>query len=130
MQSLKTQQEMGSAVKQRTVFSGIQPSGDMQLGNYLGAVKGWAERQAQKNNYFCIVDLHAITARQDPEELLHQSRSLAAMLFARRPGPGPVHSFRSEPCPRPRGGVLAAQLRDASGLAGAHDAVQRQGGRP
>ena len=82
MQSLKTQQEMGSAVKQRTVFSGIQPSGDMQLGNYLGAVKGWAERQAQKNNYFCIVDLHAITARQDPEELLHQSRSLAAMLFA------------------------------------------------
>ncbi len=64
------------------VFSGIQPSGSMQLGNYLGAVKGWVEGQGRGINYFCIVDLHAITVRQDPEELREQTRSLAAMLFA------------------------------------------------
>ena len=66
----------------RRVFSGIQPSGDVQLGNYLGAIKGWVERQAEKENFFCIVDLHALTVPQDPEELRHQTRSLAAMLFA------------------------------------------------
>ncbi len=68
--------------QRRRVFSGIQPSGDMQLGNYLGAVRGWVAGQGRGTNYFCIVDLHAITVRQDPEELREQTRSLAAMLFA------------------------------------------------
>ena len=66
----------------RRVLSGIQPSGDQQLGNYLGAIKGWVERQSDKENFFCIVDLHALTALQDPEELRRQTRSLAALLFA------------------------------------------------
>ena len=66
----------------RRVLSGIQPSGDVHLGNYLGAIKGWVDRQAEKENFFCIVDLHAITVPQDPEELRGQTRSLAAMLFA------------------------------------------------
>src|SRR4029453_13940058 len=43
------------------VFSGIQPSGDMHLGNYLGAVRRWVERQAARENYFCLVDLHSLT---------------------------------------------------------------------
>ena len=73
--------EQAAATKRR-VFSGIQPSGDVQLGNYLGAIKGWVQRQAEKENFFCIVDLHALTTPQDPEELRHQTRSLAAMLFA------------------------------------------------
>ena len=66
----------------RTVFSGIQPSGDVHLGNYLGAIKGWAERQAEKENFFCVVDLHAITVPQDPAVLAHQTRSVSAMLLA------------------------------------------------
>ena len=66
----------------RRVFSGIQPSGDVQLGNYIGAIKGWVDRQEEKENYFCIVDLHALTTPQEPDELRHQTRSLAAMLFA------------------------------------------------
>ena len=66
----------------RRVFSGIQPSGDVQLGNYLGAMKGWAARQAEKENFFCIVDLHALTVPQAPDELRDQTRSLAAMLLA------------------------------------------------
>ena len=66
----------------RRVFSGIQPSGSVQLGNYLGAIKGWVQRQSEKENFFCIVDLHAITVPQDPEELRSQTRSLAAILLA------------------------------------------------
>ena len=69
-------------VEKRRVFSGIQPSGEVQLGNYLGAIKGWVERQEEKVNFFCLVDLHAITVYQDPEELRKQTRSLAAVLFA------------------------------------------------
>ena len=73
--------QTATAAKRR-VLSGIQPSGDVQLGNYLGAIKGWVERQSDKENFFCIVDLHALTALQDPDELRQQTRSLAAMLFA------------------------------------------------
>jgi tryptophanyl-tRNA synthetase len=68
--------------KRKVVFSGVQPSGDPQLGNYLGAFKGWVERQEEKINYFCIVDLHALTVAPDPRELRKQTRELAAILFA------------------------------------------------
>ena len=68
--------------ERKRVFSGIQPSGELHLGNYLGAMKGWAERQHEKENFFCIVDLHAITVPQDPEMLRRRTRSVAAMLLA------------------------------------------------
>ncbi len=68
--------------EKNTVFSGVQPSGDPQLGNYLGAFKGWVERQEEKDNYFCVVDLHALTVIPDPIELRKQTRELAAILFA------------------------------------------------
>jgi tryptophanyl-tRNA synthetase len=64
------------------VFSGIQPSGDMHLGNYLGAVKRWVERQAARDNYFCLVDLHSLTVPQEAQHLGRQTRSLAALLLA------------------------------------------------
>ena len=66
----------------KRVFSGIQPSGDLHLGNYLGAIKGWVERQNDKENFFCIVDLHAITVPQEPELLRNRTRTVAAMLIA------------------------------------------------
>ena len=66
----------------KRVFSGIQPSGAVHLGNYLGAIKGWIDRQEQKENFFCIVDLHAITVMQDPKILMEQTRSLSALLLA------------------------------------------------
>ena len=68
--------------EKNTVFSGVQPSGDPQLGNYLGAFKGWVDRQDEKDNYFCVVDLHALTVTPDPIELRKQTRELAAILFA------------------------------------------------
>ena len=82
----QTQTTIAAAVPdtngKRRVFSGIQPSGEVHLGNYLGAIKGWVERQEEKVNFFCLVDMHAITVYQDPTELRNQTRSLAATLFA------------------------------------------------
>jgi tryptophanyl-tRNA synthetase len=72
---------MGVMMKKR-VFSGIQPTGNVHLGNYLGAIKNWAARQDEKTNYFCIVDLHSLTVPQDPDDLRFQTRSLAAILLA------------------------------------------------
>ncbi|MDJ0755307.1 MAG: tryptophan--tRNA ligase [Ardenticatenaceae bacterium] len=68
--------------EKRVVFSGIQPSGDFTLGNYLGAVQNWVRDQAEKINYFCIVDLHTLTVPQDPVQLRERTRSLAAILLA------------------------------------------------
>ncbi|MDP6662953.1 MAG: tryptophan--tRNA ligase [SAR202 cluster bacterium] len=77
-----TEQTSGPNVAQRRVFSGVQPTGDPQLGNYLGAFKGWVDRQDEKENFFCVVDMHAITVDHDPAELVRQTRELAAVLFA------------------------------------------------
>ena len=63
------------------VLSGIQPTGDVHLGNYLGAISRWA-REQQPEHFFCIVDLHAITVPQDPAELHRKSLDLACWLFA------------------------------------------------
>jgi len=65
------------------VFSGIQPSGGLTLGNYLGAIKRFVEMQGQGfETIYCMVDLHAITVWQDPDALRHQTRELAAGYIA------------------------------------------------
>ncbi len=64
------------------VFSGIQPSGNLHLGNYLGALKNWVAMQDEYENYFCIVDLHAITVPQDPKVLRQKVREVAALYLA------------------------------------------------
>ena len=64
------------------IFSGIQPSGIPQLGNYLGAVRNWVALQDSHECLYCVVDLHAITAWQDPKTLAQQTRELAASLLA------------------------------------------------
>ncbi len=66
----------------KRVLSGIQPSGNLHLGNYVGAIRQWVEAQGRRENFICIVDLHAITVYQDPAELAEQTRQLAALLFA------------------------------------------------
>ncbi len=68
-------------VKKR-VFSGIQPTGKLHLGNYLGALRNWKETQAQYDNIFCIVDMHALTVPIDPQELHYSIRQLAALYLA------------------------------------------------
>jgi tryptophanyl-tRNA synthetase len=68
-------------VKKR-VFSGVQPTGNLHLGNYLGAIRNWVATQAEYDNIFCIVDLHALTLPIDPKELYHSIRQLAALYLA------------------------------------------------
>jgi tryptophanyl-tRNA synthetase len=63
------------------VLSGIQPTGDVHLGNYIGAISRWALEQ-QPEHFFCIVDLHAITVPQDPAELRAKTLDLACWLYA------------------------------------------------
>ncbi|MBL4952393.1 tryptophan--tRNA ligase [Neobacillus sp. OS1-32] len=66
----------------KTIFSGIQPSGTITLGNYIGALKQFVELQEDFNCFFCIVDQHAITVPQDPQTLRKNIRSLAALYLA------------------------------------------------
>lgn len=66
----------------QTIFSGIQPSGTITLGNYIGAMKQFVELQDNYNCYFCIVDQHAITVPQDPIQLRKNIKSLAALYIA------------------------------------------------
>ncbi len=66
------------------VFSGMQPTNDLHIGNYLGALKQWVEGQHERENVFCVVDLHALTIPEaiDPAELRARSRAVAAMYLA------------------------------------------------
>ena len=64
------------------IFSGIKPSGSVHLGNLLGALKNWAALQNENESVYCVVDLHALTLPQNPEELRASTLSLAQMLIA------------------------------------------------
>jgi tryptophanyl-tRNA synthetase len=66
----------------KRVFSGIQPTGNIHIGNYLAAIRHWAASQTEFDNVFCIVDLHAITILQDPQVLKAKTREVAGLLFA------------------------------------------------
>lgn len=64
------------------IFSGIQPSGELHIGNYLGAVKNWVALQREYESFFCIVDYHAITVPYDPADLRRRTRDMAISLIA------------------------------------------------
>lgn len=66
----------------KTIFSGIQPSGTLTIGNYLGAIRQFVALQNDHNCFFCVVDEHAITVPQDPVALKDNRRSLAALYLA------------------------------------------------
>jgi len=64
------------------IFSGIQPSGELHIGNYLGAVKNWVALQRKYESFICIVDYHAITVPYDPADLRQRTRDMAISLLA------------------------------------------------
>ncbi|MBE5818766.1 MAG: tryptophan--tRNA ligase [Clostridiales bacterium] len=66
----------------KRIFSGIQPSGIITLGNYLGAVKNWVNLQDEYDCLYCIVDMHALTVRQEPAKLRQNTMTLAALYLA------------------------------------------------
>jgi len=66
----------------KRIFSGIQPTGNIHLGNYLGALRNWVALQHEYESFFCIVNLHAITVPQDPKLLAEKTRELARIYLA------------------------------------------------
>ena len=66
----------------KRVLSGVQPTGNLHIGNYLGAIRNWVEIQADYDNFFCVVDLHAITVPHDPKTLAQDTYTMAALYLA------------------------------------------------
>jgi tryptophanyl-tRNA synthetase len=66
----------------KRIFSGVQPTGNFHLGNYIGALRNWVELQREYESLFCIVNLHAITIPQDPKALAAKTRDLARVYLA------------------------------------------------
>lgn len=66
----------------KRIFSGIQPSGDLTLGSYMGAIKNWVALQDEYDCIYCIVDMHAITVRQVPADLRRRSLEQLAQYIA------------------------------------------------
>lgn len=66
----------------KRIFSGVQPSGNLTIGNYLGAIRNWIPLQDEYDCMYCIVDLHTLTVRQDPKELRQRSLSVLALYIA------------------------------------------------
>lgn len=71
-----------SQTSNKRVLSGVQPTGSIHLGNYLGAIRNWVVDQYQYDNFFCVVDLHAITVPHDPAVLAQDSYKIAALYLA------------------------------------------------
>lgn len=73
---------MSDNKEKKVIFSGIQPSGNLTLGNYLGALKNWVLLQEDYDCYYCVVDMHAITVRQQPAELRKRCADLMSIMLA------------------------------------------------
>lgn len=93
VQPTSTVQTSEKPALRKRIFSGIQPTGNIHLGNYLGAIRNWVATQEECENIFCIVDLHAITLPIDPKELHFNSRKLAALYLACGLSPEHCHFF-------------------------------------
>jgi tryptophanyl-tRNA synthetase len=81
------------------IFSGIQPTGNLHLGNYLGAIRNWVALQKDYECIFCIVDLHALTLPQDPAELRRSTREVTAAYIASGIDPGRCTIFNQSMVP-------------------------------
>lgn len=66
----------------KRIFSGMQPTGNLHIGNYLGALRNWVALQHEYENFFCVVDLHAVTIPQDPQLLVQKTREVARIYLA------------------------------------------------
>lgn len=77
----------------KVIFSGVQPSGNLHIGNYIGALRQWAKVPESNEAIFCIVDLHAITVPQDPTLLKEKALEVAALYIACGINPDKAHIF-------------------------------------
>ncbi|MDP4109253.1 MAG: tryptophan--tRNA ligase [Bacillota bacterium] len=74
--------DLNQNTSKKRIFSGVQPSGKLTLGNYLGAIKNWALLQDEYDCIYCVVDMHAITVRQEPAKLRQQTLEVMAQLIS------------------------------------------------
>ena len=108
------------------VFSGIKPTGPVQLGNLLGALRRWVVDQDDADTIFCVVDLHALTVPQDPAELRAPHPRAGPAAARRRHRPRALHAVRAEPRARAHRAVLDPRVHRRLRRAAAHDPVQGQ----
>mgnify|MGYP003349175351 CR=1 FL=1 len=95
------------------IFSGIQPSGELHIGNYLGAVKNWVGLQHEYESFICVVNYHAITLPYAAPDLVRRTRDMAVGLLAAGIDPSKVTLFiQSCNCCTMAGGVLAGAHAD------------------
>ncbi len=87
-------------MSKKIFFSGVQPSGNLHLGNYLGAIKNWVDIQEEYQAICCVVNLHAITVPQDPEELNKKTIEVAKIYIAGGLDPDKVTIFRQSDIPQ------------------------------
>ena len=109
------------------VFSGVQPTGNLHLGNYLGAIKRFVELQNRYDCIYCVVDLHAITVWQGPTELPKTIREVTAAFIACGIDPKKHIVFNQSQVSGTRRAGVGLQLRGPGRLAQPHDAVQGEG---
>src|ERR671925_553854 len=98
------------------VFSGIQPSGELHIGNYLGAVKNWVELQHRYECLFCIVDYHAITVPYEPGDLRRRTMDMALSLLAAGLDPEKCTVFAALTPARPRCATSTISTRRSTRL--------------
>ena len=113
------------------VFSGVQPTGNLHLGNYLGAIVNFVKLQETHNCIYCVVDMHAMTQPVEvwggPAELARNTREVTAAFIASGIDPKKHIVFNQSQVRRARRAGLDLQLRGADRLAQPHDAVQGEG---
>ncbi len=80
--SAETGLNLSIYMTKKRVLSGVQPTGNLHIGNYLGAIRNWVEIQPNYDNFFCVVDLHAITVPHDPKTLAQDTYTIAALYLA------------------------------------------------
>lgn len=109
--------------QKKRCFSAIQPTGQINIGGYLGAVKNWIKLQEEFDCIYAVADLHSITVRQDPALLRRNSLEMIAVLLACGIERGQTSAFSAEPRARAYPAGLGAGLLHHVRGAGPHDAV-------
>ena len=117
------------ATFQQRVFSGVQPTGNLHLGNYLGAIKRFVAMQATHDCIYCVVDMHAITLPQDPAELAHQIREVTAAFLAAGIDPKKHIVFNQSQVSEHAELAWVFNCVARMGWLEPHDAVQGEGGQ-
>lgn len=107
----------------KVLFSGMQATGNLTLGNYLGALKNWVKLSDEYECFYSVVDMHSITVRQDPATLRKRARALLTLYIAKRVRPEKELYLLSVPCIRACRTGMDFELFYLYGRAQSYDAV-------